>query len=102
MDYYSKHLKRKMIKVRLAGIFACLIGIAGIVLRFLELVPPWLCIISSAYAMALIFSFNGSLQGIRGGNPWARVNVFCALLMFAFVIFLIVYGFMTGELKTQL
>lgn len=101
MNDYAKHLRNKMMMSRLLGILACLIAIAGIVLRFLEILSPWLCIISIAYAMAIIFGFNSNLQDIRVGNPWQRINALLAVLMFALVIFLIVYGFVSGELEVQ-
>lgn len=101
MNNYAKHLKHKMMMARLLGILACLVAIAGIVLKYLGIVSDWLCIISIAYSMATIFLFNSSLQDIRIGNPWQRINAICALLLYAFVIFLIVYGFTSGQLQTN-
>lgn len=101
MNNYAKHLKHKMMMARLLGILACLVAIAGIVFKYLGIVSDWLCIISIAYSMATIFLFNSSLQDIRIGNPWQRINAICALLLYAFVIFLIVYGFTSGQLQTN-
>lgn len=101
MNDYSKHLKHKMMMARILGIFACLIAIAGIVLKYFGILSDWLCIISIAYAMATIFTFNSSLQDIRIGNPWQRINAVCSLLLYAFVVFLIVYGFISGQLQTN-
>lgn len=99
MNSHAKHLKHKMMMARLLGIFACLIAIAGIVLKYLGIVSDWLCIITIAYAMGTIFTFNSSLQDIRVGNPWQRINAICSLILYAFVIFLIAFGFSSGQLQ---
>ncbi len=101
MNDYTKHLKNKMMLARIFGILACLVAIAGIVLKYLEIINAWLCIISIAYALGTIFGFNSNLQDIKVGNPWQRINGICSLLMYAFVIFLIIYGFATGIMQTQ-
>ena len=102
MNSYAKHLKHKMMMARLLGILACLVTITGIILKYLGIISDWLCIISIAYSMATIFTFNSSLQDIRVGNPWQRINAACSLLLYAFVIFLIVYGFTSGQLQSNL
>ena len=101
MNEYTKHLKHKMMMARLLGILACLIAIGGIVLKYLGLLSDWLCIIAISYSMATIFTFNSSLQDIRVGNPWQRINAICSLLLYAIVIFLIEFGFTSGQLQTN-
>lgn len=101
MNYYTKHLKHKMMMARILGIMACLVAIVGLVLKYFEIINEWMCIITISYAMGTIFAFNSNLQDIKVGNPWHRINAICAILFFAFVIFLIVYGFISGQLQTQ-
>lgn len=99
-DHIS-YLKRKMIVSRLTGIFACLIGLASIVLLYLKLLDEWMCIIIIGYAMATAFSSNSFLQGAKVGNPWQRLNFACAIFFYIVVVVLIVYGFISGELIIQ-
>ena len=101
MNDYVKHLKRKVMFSRITGIFACLVAIAGLVLKLLGVVADWWCIIMIAYAIATIFLLNANIQDIRVGNPWQRINTICSLIMFLFVIFLLVYGFTSGQFETQ-
>ena len=107
MDYnsqaqnYAAFLRRKMILSRLTGILSCIIAIAGIVLMYLGLVSEWMCIIVIGYAMAMIFTSNSFLQGIKIGNPWQRINMVCAIFFYIAVLALIIYGFIAGELVVQ-
>ena len=101
MDDYVAYLKRRMMVARLMGILACLVAIAGILLKYFNLINEWLCIISIAYAMGTIFASNSNLQDIRVGNPWQGVNALAAALLYVFVIFLIAYGFAEGLITTQ-
>ena len=101
MNRYPKYLKRKMMTARIIGIIACLATIAGIVLKYFDIINEWLCIISISYSLGVIFSYNSNLQDIKVGNPWQRINAICAILIFAFVLFLVVYGFVSGQLQVQ-
>lgn len=101
MNEYTKHLKHKMMMARILGIMACIAIIAGLILKLLAIIDEWLCIISIAYSMGVVFAFNSNLQDIKIGNPWQRINAACSLFLFASVIFLIVYGFVSGELSVQ-
>lgn len=101
MDKLSAYLRRKMMISRIFGIFACLVAIAGLVLKLLEVIDEWLCLLLIVYSLGTIFSLNGNLQDIKVGNPWQRVNFACAILMYLFVVFIIIYGFCVGELTVN-
>ncbi len=101
MQELSAYLKRKMMISRIFGIFACLVAITGLVLKFLELLDDWLCLMMIVYSLGTIFALNGNLQDIKVGNPWQRINFACSVIMYLFVIFIIIYGFCIGELSVQ-
>lgn len=98
---YAGFLKRRMMMSRILGIFTCLLGIACIVLFYLKIVNDWMCLVVLAYCMANCFSLNSNLQGVKVGNPWQRVNSICAIILYLFVVFLISYGFASGEMSLQ-
>lgn len=98
MQGYNAFLKRKMMISRIFGIFACLVAITGLVLKFLNLVDDWLCLMMIVYSLGTIFALNGNLQDIKLGNPWQKINIFCSILMYLFVIFIIIYGFCTNQI----
>lgn len=100
---YAGFLKRKMIMSRFIGILCCLIAIVGIVIYFLKLWTDrqWLIMITISYCMATVFTANSFLQDIKVGNPWQRVNGFCSVVLYLFAVFLIVFGFVDGQLKVQ-
>ncbi len=101
MDKLSAYLRRKMMISRIFGIFACLVAITGLVLKLLEVIDEWLCLLLIVYSLGTIFSLNGNLQDIKVGNPWQRINFACAILMYLFVVFIIIYGFCVGELTVN-
>ncbi len=101
MNGINAYLKRKMMFARIFGILTCLIAIAGIVLKYLAIIDEWLCIMSIAYCLGMIFTYNSNLQNVKVGNPWQRINSICAILMYILVVFIIVYGFTSGELVVQ-
>ena len=113
MQGYNAFLKRKMMISRIFGIFACLVAITGLVLKFLNLVitglvlkflnlvDDWLCLMMIVYSLGTIFALNGNLQDIKVGNPWQRINFACSVLMYLFVVFIIIYGFCTKQLTIQ-
>lgn len=98
---YSAFLKRKMISSRIMGILVCLLALASIVAYYFKFVNEWLCMIVLSYCIATIFISNSFLQDIKVGNPWQRINSIFAIFFFLVVIFLIVYGFVTGNLATK-
>ncbi len=98
---YGAFLRRKMIFARIMGILACAIAIASIVLMYYKMLSEWLCVIMIGYGMATAFSSNSFLQDIKIGNPWQRINMACAVFFYFGVFFLIIYGFVTGNLSTQ-
>jgi hypothetical protein len=98
---YNAFLRRKMIFARIMGILACGVAIASIVLMYYKLLSEWLCIIMIGYGMATAFSSNSFLQDIKIGNPWQRINMICAVFFYLVVFFLIIYGFVTGNLSTM-
>jgi hypothetical protein len=87
---------------RTVGILSSLLGLASIVAYFLkfEYVGEWMLMIIITYCMAAVFSSNSFLQDIKVGNPWQRINAICSIFFFICVIFLIVYGFISGQLST--
>ncbi len=101
MDKLSAYLRRKMMISRIFGIFACLVAITGLVLKLLEVIDEWLCLLLIVYSLGTIFSLNGNLQDIKVGNPWQRINFACAIFMYLFVVFIIIYGFCVGELTVN-
>lgn len=101
MKGVNAYLKRKMMFARILGIIACLVALAGIVLRYLNLFNTWLCLILISYCLGIIFTFNSNLQNVKVGNPWQRINSICAVVMYMLVAFLIIYGFVEGILQTQ-
>lgn len=108
VDGYGKYLRRKLMISRLIGILGCLVGIVSLVLYALqkanivhELITDWLLLIVLAYSMAVAFTTNSGLQGVKVGNPWQRINMICAVIFYFFVIFLIAYGFASGNLVLQ-
>lgn len=94
-------LRRKMRLSRAIGILCCMFAIACIILYYLKTISEWLCIINIAYCAGTIFVANSFLQDIKVGNPWQRINAICGILMYAFSIFLIVWGFKEGLLSTR-
>ena len=96
---YADYLKRKLMMSRVVGLIVCLLGIACIALYYVKIVNGWLCLITLAYCMANTFSLNSQLQGIKTGNPWQRINAICSIFFYLFVVFLISYGFASGELS---
>lgn len=98
---YSAYLKRKMMLSRILGILTCLFGFACIVLYYFKLVNDWMCLVVLAYCMGNAFSFNSNLQGVKIGNPWARLNAICSFAMYLLVVFLISYGFVSGNLTVK-
>ena len=101
MNGLNAYLKRKMMFARILGILACLVALTGIVIRYLNLFNSWLCLILISYCLGIIFTFNSNLQNLRVGNPWQKINSFCAVIMYILVAFLIIYGFIEGILQTQ-
>lgn len=95
----NRLLKRRMNMSRIIGTLACLMGIACIVLYAFNIVNQWMCLIVLTYTMATIFSYNSSLQSIKVGNPWARINVICSLILYVLVIFLMSYALASGALS---
>ena len=106
---YGGYLKRKMMISRFIGIIGCLLGLACVTLYILQkfsviegFMNDWMLLVVLTYTMAMAFTVNSGLQGIKVGNPWQRINTLLALLFYLFVLFLIVYGFTTGDLKLQI
>ena len=97
----AQFFKRKMIVSRILGIFCCLMVIAGLAVYYLKLFNEWFCAIIICYSIATIFIANSFLQDIKVGNPWQRINGFCGILLYLFTIFLIVWGFVNGNLTVQ-
>lgn len=94
----AKFYGRKMLMSRFIGIIGCLMAIASIVLYYLRPSTEWLSMITIGYCTGLIFTANSFLQDIKIGNPWQRINAFCAVILYLFTVFLIVYGFVEGGL----
>lgn len=108
IEEYGKYLKRKLMLSRILGIIGCLVGLVCLLVYTLQkahiindLISDWLLLIILTYTMAAAFTFNSGLQGIKVGNPWQRVNTICAIFFYFFVVFLIAYGFASGNLRIQ-
>ena len=101
MQERAAYLKRKMRMSRMIGIMCCLLAIAAIVTYYLKTMNEWISVIIIAYSAATIFTANSFIQDIRVGNPWQRVNAVCAILIYLLTVFLIVWGFVYGELTAQ-
>ena len=105
---YSKYLKRRLKITRLMGLFTCIVGLVCIILFGLQrtnlirtLFADWMLVIIITYTMAAAFTLNSGLQGIKTGNPWARINASCAIFFYMCVVTLISYGFASGNLTIQ-
>lgn len=105
VEEFGKYLKRKMVISRICGIMGCLIGIISLVVYALQkaniigvLINDWMLLITLTYSMGVAFTFNSGLQGIKVGNPWQRINTIIAMFFYFFVVFLIAYGFASGNL----
>ena len=101
MQAQAKFLKRKMIMSRVIGLLCCLVAIAMIFIYYFKTINEWLSIISISYCTATIFVTNSFIQDVRVGNPWQRVNGACAILLYLFTLFLLVWGFTHGHITTQ-
>lgn len=98
---YAGFLKRKLMISRVLGIFTSLLGIACLFLYYFKIVNDWMCIVVLTYCMGNCFSFNSHLQGVKVGNPWQRINSILSFILYLFVIFLISYGFASGNLSIK-
>lgn len=105
VEEFGKYLKRKMMMLRIIGIIGCLAGVACLVVYALqksniigEVISDWLLLINITYSMGVAFTSNSGLQGIKIGNPWQRLNAICAIFFYFLVVFLIGYGFASGNL----
>ena len=105
---YGQYMKRKLKTTRLMGLFTCIVGLTCLILfgfqksGFIEtLFSDWMLLVMLTYAMAAAFTLNSGLQGVRTGNPWARLNAIIAIGFFLLVVTLISYGFATGNLEVQ-
>lgn len=101
MQAQAGFYKRKMIMSRIIGIFCCLLAIGAIILYYLKPINEWVCLITISYCVATTFVANSFLQDIKVGNPWQRINGICAIIMYLFSVFLIVWGFVDGQLTLQ-
>ena len=41
------------------------------------------------------------IKDIKVGNPWQRINGIVSVMFYVLVVFLIIYGFVSGELQLQ-
>ena len=105
---YGEFLKRKLKITRWMGLFTCLVGLACIILFGMQRVnliqtmfSEWMLLVMITYTMAAAFTLNSGLQGIKSGNPWARLNAMCAIAFYLFVVTLISYGFASGNLAVK-
>lgn len=108
VEGFGKYLRRKLMISRAIGILGCVVGLVSLILYALQkvnvvghIMTDWLFLILLTYSMAVAFTSNSGLQGIKVGNPWQRINTICALFFYLFVIFLIAYGFASGNLTVQ-
>lgn len=101
MQEYNGYLKRRLMLSRILGIITCLVGITCLVLYYFKIVNEWMCLVVLTYCMANCFTLNSQLQGVRVGNPWQRINAICAMFFYLFVVFLISYGFASGNLVVR-
>lgn len=101
MQAQAAFYKRKMIMSRVIGVLCCLVAIGAIVIYYLKTINEWLSVITISYCAATVFVTNSFIQDIRVGNPWQRVNGFCAILLYMFTVFLMVWAFIHGHLTTQ-
>ncbi len=101
MDNIANYRIRRMILSRLFGIGLCLMCIVCLVAYYKELFNTWLLMIFLSFCMGTIFSLNSFIQDIKVGNPWQRINGIIAIMFYVMVGFLIVYGFISGELSLQ-
>ena len=108
VNEYGKYLKRKMVISRVMGILGCLIGLACIAVYILQrfsiithILNDWMLLVMVTYTMAMAFTVNSGLQGIKVGNPWQRINTIFAMFFYLFVVFLISYGFASGNLTLK-
>lgn len=98
MDFYSKMLKKKLLKTRLLGILAGGVGIAYVLFYYFKVIAPWLCVIMLSYVIALNFMLNSTYQEIFSGIKLSKVNLALATLFLLGSIGLMVYAIMTGKI----
>lgn len=98
---YGSFLKRKMIMSRIVGILCCLLAIASIFTYYFKVINEWISLINISYSIATIFTANSFLQDIKVGTPWQRINGICSVLLYLFSVFLIVWGFVYGQLSLK-
>ncbi len=101
MQGITDYRKRRMIFSRLFGIAMCIVCIVCLVAYYKEMFNEWLLMVILAFCMGTIFSTNSFLQDIKVGNPWQRVNSIVSVMFYVLMAFLIVYGFVSGELTLQ-
>lgn len=101
MQEQASFMKRKMRLSRSLGLLCCLFAIACIILYYTKTINEWICLINIAYCAGTIFVANSFLQDIRVGNPWQRINGICGVLLYAFSVFLIIWGFKQGLLALK-
>lgn len=97
----ARFYKRKMMLSRIIGIFCCLMALGSIALYYFRPSTQWLSLITITYCAGMVFTANSFLQDIKVGNPWQRVNAFCSIILYLFTVFLIIYGFVEGQLITN-
>ena len=101
MQGISDYRLRRMIFSRLFGIGLCIACIVCLVAYYKEIFNEWLVMIILSFCMGTLFSLNSFIQDIKVGNPWQRVNGIVSVMFYLLVGFLIVYGFVSGELQLQ-
>lgn len=105
---YGKYLKRRMMMARILGIVGCVEGIICMIIFILqktkvmgEVINDWMCLIILTFCMAQAFTLNSGLQWVKLGNPWQKINSICAIFFYLFVVFLISYGFASGNMTLK-
>lgn len=99
MDLYEKQLKKRLNWVRVNGLLTAAIGVTAIFLYFFNVVNPWFSVILLSYCMAMSFYQNSTYQELKVGRIYGIINIVCAVVFLLATIAIIVYSFMTGNIR---
>ncbi|MCM1324883.1 MAG: hypothetical protein NC218_12280 [Acetobacter sp.] len=99
MDIYEKQIKSRLNWARTNGLLTAAIGVTAIFLYFFKVVNPWFSVILLSYCMAMSFYQNSTYQELKVGRIYGIINLICAVFFLIATIGIIVYSFVTGEIR---
>ena len=99
MDFYSRQVKRRLIKTRMTALLSAILGIVCVLFYYLKIVDSWVCIICLSYSMGISFIMNSSYQELHDSKTWRRLNMILGLLFFLITIGIIIYAFASKNIR---